>query len=162
MCVCGCEYTAWAGVCTCEHVGCVRPSRQVQVRKQLCLAVEGTRFWGALTSASDSCLTQIRRALLWLGCQAEARGCWGCGEGAASRRGQQGQVDRVRGWGGGGRREGAFKAPAPPTGEQCRESQRCLPLAHSVAVLPELWSSLKPQQIPLTELTTRTPDQVMA
>lgn len=118
--------------------------------------VHGSR--GLLTSAPDSCLTQIRRGVVVLGVarrRPEAAG-------AVGRKRQAAGGSRGRPTGGGGRAEGAFKAPAPPTGEQCRESQRCLPPAHSVVVPLEPWSSLEPQRIPLTELTTRTPDQVMA
>lgn len=136
MCVCGCEYTAWAGVCACEHVGCVRPSQQVQLRKQLCLAAEGTQFWGLLTSATDSCLAQIRRGAAVVGVarrRPEAARAVG-----RERQAAGGSRGRPSGQGVRGRAEGAFKAPAPPTGEQCRESQRCLPPAHSVVVPLEL------------------------
>ena len=109
-----------------------------------------------------SCLTQIRRGVAVVGLPGGGQRLLELWGGSGKQQGAAGAGRPGAGGAGGGRAEGAFKAPAPPTGEQCRESPRCLPLAHSVAVLLELWSSLEPQQIPLTELTTRTPDQVMA
>ena len=62
----------------------------------------------------------------------------------------------------GGQKE-AFKSPALPTGEQCCvRAKLCLPACPLSGSSPELQSPLEPQQIPLSELTTKNPEQVMA
>lgn len=73
---------------------------------------------------------------------------------AGAREGLRAGVEQA-----GRRAEEAFKTPAPPAGEQWRVRARSLS-AHSVAVPWSCLSPLEPEQILLSEVTTKSPEQV--
>lgn len=107
--------------------------------------------------------SQIRKGIAQGWCCQEEAGCScgygdrGCGDRSPGSRGQQGREEACRlGWSrpAGGQKE-AFKTPAPPAGEQC-----CVK-SSSVVSLPTQWQflellvPLEPQQILLSEVTTK-------